>query len=161
MKNEFKATLLIAIPLILSNLTQIAYSLIDTAMIGVLGYKELAAASLVSNVIAIPMVIGMGLMMAITPLVAIANGQKNLHKSAHLLYNGWGLSIIAGIILALIVHLIAYFLKDMGQDSAVSILAKNYLIIMGYSLIPMMVFIACKHFSDGLQFTKTAMVLSL
>ncbi len=161
MKNEFRATLLIAIPLILSNLTQIAYSLIDTAMIGVLGYKELAAASLVSNVIAIPMVIGMGLMMAITPLVAIANGQKNQHKSAHLLYNGWGLSLLAGLLLALFVHLIANFLSYMGQDMEVAKLAKNYLIIMGYSLIPMMVFIACKHFSDGLQFTKTAMVLSL
>ena len=161
MRNEFKATLVIAIPLILSNLTQIAYSLIDTAMIGVLGYKELAAASLVSNVIAIPMVIGMGLMMAITPLVAIASGQKNNSKSSHLLYNGWGLSIIIGVLLALIVHVISYFLIDMGQDVAVAAIAKTYLIIMGYSLIPMMVFIACKHFSDGLQFTKTSMVLSL
>ena len=161
MKNEFRATLIIAIPLILSNLTQIAYSLIDTAMIGVLGYKELAAASLVSNVIAIPMVIGMGLMMAITPLVAIAHGQNKSHLSSHLLYNGFGLSIVAGILLAFLVHVIAYFLPNMGQDIAVAALAKNYLIIMGYSLIPMMVFIACKHFSDGLQFTKTAMVLSL
>ena len=161
MRNEFKATLVIAIPLILSNLTQIAYSLIDTAMIGILGYKELAAASLVSNVIAIPMVIGMGLMMAITPLVAIANGQKNSSKSSHLLYNGWGLSIVVGVLLALIVHVIAYFLIDMGQDVAVAALSKTYLIIMGYSLIPMMVFIACKHFSDGLQFTKTSMLLSL
>lgn len=161
MKNEFRATLLIAIPLILSNLTQIAYSLIDTAMIGVLGYKELAAASLVSNVIAIPMVIGMGLMMAITPLVAIAHGQNKSHRSSHLLYNGFGLSVVAGILLALLVHVIAYFLTNMGQDIAVAELAKNYLIIMGYSLIPMMIFIACKHFSDGLQFTKTAMVLSL
>ena len=161
MRNEFKVTVAIAIPLILSNLTQIAYSLIDTAMIGVLGYKELAAASLVSNVIAIPMVIGMGLMMAITPLVAIASGQKNISKSSHLLYNGCGLSLIAGVALALIVHVIAYFLIDMGQDIAVAVLAKSYLIIMGYSLIPMMVFIACKHFSDGLQFTKTSMVLSL
>ena len=161
MKNEFRATLFIAIPLILSNLTQIAYSLIDTAMIGVLGYKELAAASLVSNVIAIPMVIGMGLMMAITPLVAIAHGQNKSHRSSHLLYNGFGVSILAGIFLALLVHVISYFLLDMGQDIAVAELAKNYLIIMGYSLIPMMIFIACKHFSDGLQFTKTAMVLSL
>ena len=161
MRNEFKATLAIAIPLILSNLTQIAYSLIDTAMIGVLGYKELAAASLVSNVIAIPMVLGMGLMMAITPLVAIASGQKNISKSSHLLYNGLGLSVVAGIVLALIVHIVAYFLIDMGQDVVVAALAKTYLIIMGYSLIPMMVFIACKHFSDGLQFTKTSMVLSL
>lgn len=161
MKNEFRATLFIAIPLILSNLTQIAYSLIDTAMIGVLGYKELAAASLVSNVIAIPMVIGMGLMMAITPLVAIAHGQNKSHRFSHLLYNGFGVSILAGIFLALLVHVISYFLLDMGQDIAVAELAKNYLIIMGYSLIPMMIFIACKHFSDGLQFTKTAMVLSL
>ena len=161
MRNEFKATLVIAIPLIISNLTQIAYSLTDTAMIGVLGYKELAAASLVSNVIAIPMVIGMGLMMALTPLVAIASGQKNISKSSHLLYNGCGLSILAGVILALIVHVIAYFLINMGQDVVVATLAKTYLIIMGYSLIPMMVFIACKHFSDGLQFTKTSMVLSL
>ena len=161
MKNEFRATLFIAIPLILSNLTQIAYSLIDTAMIGVLGYKELAAASLVSNIIAIPMVIGMGLMMAITPLVAIAHGQNKSHRSSHLLYNGFGVSILAGIFLALLVHVISYFLLDMGQDIAVAELAKNYLIIMGYSLIPMMIFIACKHFSDGLQFTKTAMVLSL
>ena len=161
MKNEFRATLVIAIPLILSNLTQIAYSLIDTAMIGVLGYKELAAASLVSNVIAIPMVIGMGLMMAITPLVAIAHGQNKSYRSSHLLYNGFGVSIVAGVLLALLVHVIAYFLKNMGQDIVVAELAKNYLIIMGYSLIPMMIFIACKHFSDGLQFTKTAMVLSL
>jgi MATE family multidrug resistance protein len=161
MKKEYKATLIIAIPLILGNLTQIAYALIDTAMIGVLGYKELAAASLVTNVIAIPQVIGMGLMMAITPLVAIAHGQSNQHKSSHLLYNGWALSIVAGIVLALLVHLTAFFLTDMGQDATVAALAKNYLIIMGYSLIPMMVFIACKHFSDGLQFTKTAMILSV
>ena len=161
MRNEFKVTLIIAIPLILSNLTQIAYSLIDTAMIGVLGYTELAAASLVSNVIAIPMVIGMGLMMAITPLVAIASGQKNVNKASHLFYNGFGLSLVVGIFLAVTVHVIAYFLINMGQDVAVAALAKNYLIIMGYSLIPMMIFIACKHFSDGLQFTKTSMVLSL
>lgn len=161
MKKEFRSTLIIAIPLILGNLTQIAYALIDTAMIGVLGYKELAAASLVSNAIAIPQVIGMGLMMAITPLVAIANGQQDKHKSAHLLYNGWALSIVAGILLALVVHLTAFYLTSMGQDAAVAALGKNYLIIMGYSLIPMMVFIACKHFSDGLQFTKTAMILSI
>lgn len=160
-QQEFRATLKIAIPLILGNLTQVAYGLIDTAMIGRLGYQQLAAASLVSNIIAIPLVIGMGLMIAITPLVAIANGKNDQHQSSHILYNGWLLSILAGIFLAGSVHLLSLFLGNMGQEADVAVLAKNYLVIMGYSLIPMMVFIATKQFADALQFTKTAMVLSL
>jgi MATE family multidrug resistance protein len=161
MMQAFRATGKIAIPLILGNLTQVAYGLIDTAMIGRLGYQELAAASLVANIIAIPLVIGIGLMIAITPLVAIANGKNDHHKSSHILFNGWILSIIAGVLLAIVVHFVAQFLPNMGQEVAVSALAKNYLIIMGYSLIPMMVFTATKQFADALQFTKTAMVLSL
>lgn len=161
MMQAFKATFKIAIPLILGNLTQVAYGLIDTAMIGRLGYQELAAASLVANVIAIPLVIGIGLMIAITPLVAIANGKKDYQKSSHILFNGWVLSIVAGVVLALVVHFLAQFLPHMGQEVAVAAMAKNYLIIMGYSLIPMMVFTATKQFADALQFTKTAMILSL
>lgn len=161
MMQAFRATLKIAIPLILGNLTQVAYGLIDTAMIGRLGYQELAAASLVSNVVAIPLVIGMGLMIAITPLVAIANGKNDFQKSSHILFNGWVLSIVAGAVLAVTVHLLALYVHHMGQEPAVAALAKNYLIIMGYSLLPMMVFLATKQFTDALQFTKTAMILSL
>ena len=161
MKHSFKITLSIAIPLILGNLTQVAYGLIDTAMIGSLGYKQLAAASLVVNVIAIPLVVGIGLIMSVTPLVAIANGQNNHQKASHILFNGWMLSIVSGIALAVIVHLVSVFLPQMGQDPEVAALAKNYMIIMGYSLIPMMIFSACKNFSDGLQYTQTAMTLSL
>jgi MATE family multidrug resistance protein len=94
-------------------------------------------------------------------LIAIANAQNLQQKATHILFNGWALSIMAGILLAVAVHIIAYFLTNMGQDREVAHLAKNYLIIMGYSLIPMMLFIASKHFSDGLQFTKTAMILSI
>lgn len=161
MKKEFISTLTIAIPLIIGNLTQMSYSLIDTAMIGIIGYKELAAASLASNIVSIPQIMGMGLMIAITPLVAIANAQNQHQKISHLFYNGWIISIISGIFLAVTVHIIAFYLPQMGQDAAVAALAKDYLIIMGYSLIPMMIFMACKHFSDGLEFTKTAMLLSL
>ncbi len=161
MKNEFKATATIAIPLILGNLTQVAYGLIDTSMIGALGYKQLAAASLVVNILAIPLVLGIGLSMAVTPLVAIANGQNKRLKSAHVLFNGWVLSLLVGILLAVGVHVFSLFIFQLGQEQEVAALAKNYLIIMGYSLIPMMVFSASKNFTDGLQFTKTAMTLSL
>jgi len=161
MKGTIKTTLFIAVPLILGNLTQVAYGLIDSAMIGVLGYKQLAAASLVVNVLAIPLVIGIGLMMAVTPLVSIANGENNQHKAVHILYNGLFMGVIVGVVLAVLVHILSSFLPYMGQDAEVASIAKDYLILMGYSLIPMTIFSTCKNFSDGLQHTKIAMILSL
>ena len=78
MKSEIKRTLQIAAPLILGNITQVALSLIDTAMVGAIDYKQLAAAALVTNLLAIPYVIGIGITTAMTPLVAIENG-KGIH----------------------------------------------------------------------------------
>jgi len=161
MKKELYHTFAIALPLILGNITQICYALIDTAMIGRIGYYELAAASLVANVVSIPQVMGMGLVMAITPLVAIANGEKNVSKASNLLFNGMIMAIVAGVVLAIIVHFLAYLLPYFGQEEKVVLLSKNYLIIMGYSLLPMMIFLGCKQFADGLEFTKTSMILSL
>ena len=40
-------------------------------------------------------------------------------------------------------------------------LALPYLQIMGWSVIPMLLFLALKQFTDGLEYTKTAMILSL
>lgn len=49
----------------------------------------------------------------------------------------------------------------LDQDPEVARLALPYLQIMGWSIIPMLLFLALKQFTDGLEFTKTAMVLSL
>src|SRR5215217_8056779 len=103
MFKELRYTLPIALPLILSNITQLSLGLIDSAMVGAIDYYQLAASSLVVNAIAIPQVIGTGITMAISPLVAYANGQKNLHKASQLLYNNFLLAIFIGLITSLTV----------------------------------------------------------
>src|SRR5215213_9180033 len=82
MIKEFSRTFKIALPLIISNISQIGLGLIDSAMIGAVDYRQLAASSLVLNVISIPQVLGMGMAIAVSPMTAIANGQKDALKAS-------------------------------------------------------------------------------
>jgi multidrug resistance protein, MATE family len=161
MFKEFSRTLKISVPLIISNVSQIGLGLIDSAMIGALDYKQLAASSLVINVIAIPQVLGMGMTMAISPLVAIANGRNDTFKASRVLFNGVILSTLAAVIIATTLVVARNLLFHLGQDKIVATLALPFFQLMALSLIPMLVFSAVKQFCDALEFTKTAMTLSL
>ncbi len=161
MFKEFQRTLKIALPLIISNVSQIGLGLIDSAMIGAVDYRQLAASSLVLNVISIPQVLGMGMAIAISPLAAIANGQQDAFKASRVLFNGFCLTALVATVIAVTLVSGHNFLFHLGQDKDVATFAIPFFKLMAWSLIPMLVFAAVKQFCDGLEFTKTAMTLSL
>lgn len=161
MKSEIRRTVTIAIPIILGNITQMAIGLIDNAMLGSISSTQLAAASLVNNVLAIPTTFGIGITMAISPLVAIASGRSDIRSASHYLYNGFILSTIIAFLIGFVIHQSADILYYLGQDATVADLACDYLILMGYSLIPMVMFLALKQFTDGLEYTRVAMLIAL
>lgn len=161
MFKEFQKTLVIAIPLIISNISQVGLALIDSAMIGPIDYRQLAASSLVINVISVPQVLGIGMTMAISPLVANANGRKDILGASRVLYNGFLISTLAAFIIAIGIVFSSGILYHLGQDPIVAKFAEPYYKVMAWSLIPMVIFMAVKHFTDSLEFTKTAMLLAL
>lgn len=161
MKSETSQTLKIALPLILGNVTQMALGLIDTAMVGAIDYKQLAAAAFVTNFLAIPHILGIGLTTALTPLIAIANGQNDTFKVSNYFYNGLILCTIAAIIIAIGLSYSTSLVHHLGQDPEVIQLAIPYLKVMGWSTIPMIFYLTLKQFCDALEFTKVAMTLSL
>lgn len=130
-------------------------------MVGAVGYKELAAAALVNSVINIPFVLGIGITISVSQLVSMANGQRNGALVSHYLFNGFVLSGVTAVIIAVVLALGKNILFHLGQDPEVASLAVPYLQLMGWSIIPMLLFMALKQFTDGLEFTKTAMIISL
>lgn len=161
MFREFSKTFKIALPLIISNISQVGLGLIDSAMIGAVDYHQLAASSLVLNVIAIPQVLGMGMAIAVSPMTAIANGQKNPLQASRVLFNGFILSAIVSVFIAVTLVLCSGLLFHLGQDLVVATYAVPFFKLIAWSLIPMLIFAAVKQFCDGLEYTKTAMTLSL
>jgi MATE family multidrug resistance protein len=158
---EAKRTLHLAFPIILGEVAQMMLGIIDTAMVGAVGYKQLAAAALVMSVINIPYVFGIGITISVSQMVSMAHGRRDGKLVSHYLFNGFWLCAISALVISLAIELSKNILFHLGQDAEVARLALPYLQIMGWSVIPMLLFLSLKQFTDGLEFTKTAMILSL
>jgi Na+-driven multidrug efflux pump len=98
---QAKKTLQLSLPIIFGELAQMALHLIDTAMVGALGYKYLASAALVIAVMNIPFVIGIGITMSVSQLVSMAHGQRDGQKVSHYFYNGFWLCAAAALVISL------------------------------------------------------------
>ncbi|MEO6289007.1 MAG: MATE family efflux transporter, partial [Ginsengibacter sp.] len=118
-------------------------------------------AALVNSVMNIPFVFGIGITMSIAQTVSMAHGRKDGLKVSHYLYNGFLLCTFAAIVIALFLNFSKNILFHLGQDETVALLAVPFLQLMGWSTIPMLMFISLKQFTDGLERTRTAMLLSV
>lgn len=161
LRAETRQTLYLAFPIILGEMAQMSLRIIDTAMVGAVNYKQLAAVALVSNVMNIPFVFGIGISLSVSQMVSMAHGRSDKQLVSHYLYNGFWLCTVTALIISFGLESGKNVLFHLDQDPEVARLAVPYLRLMGWSIIPMMLFFALKQFTDGLEFTRTGMMLSL
>lgn len=158
---EIIKILKMAWPIILGNLSQMAINITDAMIVGRLGYRELAASSLINNILSIPMVALMGLASVMAPMIADFNARNRKEDSGKLLSQGLiaGTSITVFILIA--VSGLQFLLDHLNQDPEVVELGRPYLSWMSWSILPMMVFYIIKQFYDGLEKMKIPMIFSI
>lgn len=161
MLKETSQTVRLALPIILGELAQMALHLIDTAMVGAVSYKQLAAAALVFNVMNIPFVVGIGITISVSQMVSMAHGQNDAQKVSHYFYNGFVLCALSAVVIAVVLLGGRSIFDYLGQDDEVVAYAYPFMGFIGVSIIPMILFMTLKQFADGLEYTKTAMIISL
>lgn len=161
MRVEASKTIRLALPIIIGELAQMALHIIDTAMVGAISYKQLAAASLVVNTMNIPFVLGIGMTISVSQMVSMAHGRRDSLLVSHYLFNGFCLCAFTAVLISLGLIFSSNILYHLGQDPEVVRFALPFLQLMGISIIPMLLFMTLKQFTDGLEFTRTAMLLSL
>jgi MATE family multidrug resistance protein len=154
---EFAYNFRLAYPIILGMLGHTVVGLVDNVMVGKLGPTELAAVSLANSFIFIAMSLGIGFSTAITPLAAEADGEQDIEKGRRVFHHGLYLCTFLGFFLFALVIFAKQLLGFMGQPENVVILAKPYLDMVAFSLIPLIVFQGYKQFADGMSETKYAM----
>jgi len=162
-KAHYRENLNLAIPVVISQLGHTLVQTSDTIIIGhFAGTVSLAAISLANSIFVIPFIIGIGISYGITPLIAQHNGRNNYAECGRLLSNSLFINVLAGIVLFAVALLAALFLLGhLGQTPAVAAKAKPFLLLAGLSIIPMLIFNTFKQFTEGLGFTKQAMVISI
>jgi MATE family multidrug resistance protein len=162
-KHHYRDNLTLAIPVVISQLGHMLVQTSDSVIIGhFAGTTALAAVSLAGACFMIVLVMGLGISYAITPLVAQASGSKNFTECGRLLINSLLINLITGIILLATVYYGSELLiGNLQQSPAVVTLAKPFLLLLGISVVPLMIFLTFKQFAEGLGFTKQAMQISI
>src|SRR5215210_2201685 len=102
MRAEAFRTLRLALPIIIGELAQMTLHIIDTAMVGAISYKQLAAAALVINAMNIPFVLGIGMTISVSQMVSMAHGRRDAKMVSHYLFNGFFLCALTAITISLL-----------------------------------------------------------
>lgn len=157
----YKRNLLLALPVVLSQVGQITVHLVDNMMVGHVGVTELAASSFANNVFVIGMYFGMGITLGITPLIGSAFGNNKLREVVNWLKNGVSTHVVAAVGLSIAMFAFYFLLPLMGQPEEVLELAKPYYLMLCASYLPFMLFFSLKQVFEGLGSTKIAMQITL
>jgi len=157
----YKATLFLAYPVVLSQLGHIMVGVVDTAMVGQIGTVQQAAVALSNSLYTLVLVFGLGVSYGITPLVAAADSSKNYSESSELLKHGVVINTILGILLFLLLFSLSPVLNLFQQKQEVVDLAIPFLNVMMLGMIPLCIFSGFKQFTEGLSFTKIAMLITV
>ncbi len=166
--SNLKKTIILALPVCFGQLGHVMVGVTDSIMVGhyggtgsALGALSLAACSLSNSLFSVVLVFGIGLAYGVTPLIANADGQKDKVKISALFRNSLIIGGLSGIVLFAFLSGSSFLLRFLNQPKEVVELAIPYFNILGFSLIPLMLFLSLKQFAEGLSFTKQAMFISL
>ncbi len=148
---EGRKTLILSIPLIIGQLSQMLMGIADTAMIGKVGVTELAALAFANNIFYIFFVFGIGILISISIRSSSAAGREDPSAARSICRNGFYLSIATGLILFALGCLTIPFLHLFGQPENVTAAAPQFLLLILLSLIPALGSMALKNHADALD----------
>ena len=125
--SHFRKTLTLAIPLALGQLMSIGINTADIIAMGQLGTHELAAGSLAARYFQPFFFMGMGLMLAVGPLVAQGLGGNDDRLVRRAFRQGLFLAIAVGLVFILPIATGRTVLIWLGQDPAILVHADEFL----------------------------------
>ncbi len=150
----------LSLPLILTNLMRTAYNLADTFWVGRYGTNELAAISFTFPMVFLFISLGLGLSIAGSVLVAQNTGAGEQKRAEFAASQTITITALTSLVLGAITYVIAGpLLTVFGAEPAVHPLAKGYLQIISFGLLPMFTFSVFISLMRGYGDTVTPMLV--
>ena len=161
-RDEIRAMLALAWPMVLTNLAQTAMTATDVLVMGRLGAEALAAGALGSNLYFAPMIFGLGLMLATSPMIAIERGRRRhaVRDLRRTVRQGLWLAVCVTVPIWLLLWNAEPILVALGQEPRLAELAGTYVRALQWGLLPFYFYIVLRSFISALQRPGWALVVA-
>ncbi|OAM88379.1 MATE family efflux transporter [Termitidicoccus mucosus] len=146
---EARATLALAVPIIVGQTSQMLINVADTMMIGHVGTTELAAAAFAGSVFNVVFLGGIGLLAAVSIFTARANGAGDQAGVASWLRHGIALAVITILVQMAVLLPMGGHLHRFGQPPEVVAVVGPYYFLLGVSVVPAMLFQVFRQFAEA------------
>lgn len=147
---EARATLALALPIVVGQVSQMLMGVTDSIMIGRLGAVPLAVSAFVGGVFAVFFVVGLGLLQPVAVLASRERGAGDPAACARWLQHGVVLSVLASATgIGLMLALSAWF-DRMGQAPEVIAGLEPFYTLISVSLAPALVFQVFRQYAEAL-----------
>ncbi len=148
-------------PMVLTNLAQAAMTATDVMIIGRLGAEALAAGALGSNLYFAPLIFGLGLAYATSPMMATELGRKrhSVRDVRRTVRQGLWLSALVSIPIWLLLWNAESVLLLMGQDPSLAREAGIYVHGLQWAVLPFYGYIVLRSFISALEQPRWALII--
>ncbi len=152
-REEARATLALALPLVLTNLAQMAITTTDVVMMGWLGPASLAAGTLGANLFFLVFVAGLGVTVAVAPMLAqeIGRFRHSVRDVRRTVRQGFWVSVALALPSWGVLWHADAILVATGQDQALAEIAGRYVRAMMWGLVAFYGFSVLRSFVAALE----------
>lgn len=158
---EFRATFVLAWPLVIAQLAQNALHTTDVILLGWLGSNYLAAGTLATTFLMPFLVGGIGVIGAVAPLVAQARGKRDIKAVRRIVRQGcWAAIALAAVLVPLVLQIRPIY-HALGQDPVATAMAAQFIEIAAWSLFPALGIIAFRSLLSAYDATRAILVITI
>ena len=151
----------VGLPIFIAQLSQTGMTFADTAMSGLYSAQALAAVAVAGSIWAPVALLGIGCLLALSPLSAQLVGSGRADRAAHLLRQGLWLTLGLSIVLMSFYYAISFHLEIFGLEPELAEMAGAYLRAIMWGLPGFLFFVNLRSFLEGFSRTRPAMVIGL
>lgn len=157
---EIRATLLLAGPVVLTQLAQISLGFVDTVMVGRLGPHALAGVALGNTVFFTLIVVCMGIVLAVGPMVSQAYGADLNEPIGRSVRQGQWLAAALAAVFTVVIWNIGPVLLLLGQTPDTVDLAVSYLRAIVWGAFPFLGFVGIRSFIEGVSRPRPVTIIA-
>ena len=157
---EFRALGVLALPLIVTQLSQMGMGVMDAVMAGRVGATDLAGVTLGGNLYWPVMLLMSGIVMAVTPSVSQLRGAGRLGDAGAVVRQALWIAVVGGALVVVALRNAEPVYRWFGVDAAAVPVAVAYLDAASIGLVPFLAYASLRCLCEGMAWTQPAMFIS-
>lgn len=150
-RRELRSLLALAIPVILSELGWMSMSIVDTIMVGRLSAEAIGAVGMGNAIYYAPALFGIGILLGLDTLVSQAYGRGDFDECHRWLSQSVYIAVIFTPLLMVFLWAAPFAFPYLGVNSAVSQQTSDYLRILNWGTLPLLLYAAFRRYLQGVK----------